>query len=309
MTTRPDVKPVEAVKKCWFRSNKTLSVTLQEFDQAYINCFKYGVDSIEDAKIKKREEDTALLKKRCASIAKMAKLYFKDIEGAYEKAYGLDTHTGAAVSFLDARLKAIVIDAEGRLSEAESMLREMKENKRRAKMKRKGARQDEINSKFDSIAFARESRDFCTACKTTMAYAEAACVRLLEQLHADVYEKSTDTNNFAPLVEAYNKHIRVRGLRPMYLSAKHLLEKWDVHESVIGNGSPAGNVLASVRRIIDQIEKWELKNPINYKSDFNNFRAAITSFHRRLLKDDIKPTIEKIKGNLGKIIRDAKKAK
>ncbi|AWI10019.1 hypothetical protein [Ereboglobus luteus] len=74
-------KPVESVKKCWLRSNKTLTVTLAEFDTARVS-MERDLTDFSNGKVsrKKLAEDLNKLAKRNASLKKMAKAHVEGLE-------------------------------------------------------------------------------------------------------------------------------------------------------------------------------------------------------------------------------------
>jgi hypothetical protein len=115
-------KPVETIKKCWFRSNKTLTVTLREYDQA-LGAFNNGCQDLPNGKISLKQFQTLFqaLEKKNASIKKMAPGYLSEIEDEIH-ARGVDAPTkdlyGRALKALRKNLEALLKVADAKVSES-----------------------------------------------------------------------------------------------------------------------------------------------------------------------------------------------
>jgi hypothetical protein len=106
-------KPAEKVKKCWLRSNKTITVTFGDFDEAY----KAFEDN--NGKISSAKKALLLLQKRFESIGKMDKEHISALEVAiYTDAKDDPVYTKALL-FLKKELKALVKTADAQVSSAQ----------------------------------------------------------------------------------------------------------------------------------------------------------------------------------------------
>lgn len=121
--------PVEAVKKCWLRSNKTLTVTLQEFDAAY-DKFDNDQRSLKTP-VKTLQTEFQAVKKKHESVKKMAPAHLAELEEEYIEAHAGKKNTVSdsdqkihtkAVKFLKEQLKALLAVAENRVSECAYIL-------------------------------------------------------------------------------------------------------------------------------------------------------------------------------------------
>lgn len=74
-------KPVETIKKCWLRSNKTLAVTLAEFDAAHKQA-RADKTAFDNGKCNRKTLDSDLekLTKKTESVKKMAKSQLAEVE-------------------------------------------------------------------------------------------------------------------------------------------------------------------------------------------------------------------------------------
>lgn len=103
-------KPQESVKKCWLRSNKTLSVTFKELD-AEANAME---QLIKKGKTKDAEKARGKLLKRLQSVDKMRAQHIKELRGSIDtKADKADQKIQQnAIDYLSGKLDAIYSRAE-----------------------------------------------------------------------------------------------------------------------------------------------------------------------------------------------------
>ena len=117
--------PVEAIKKCWFRSNKTLTLTFQEYDDA-LEKFEKGRGSPRTP-VKVLTADLQTLKKKLDSIKKMAPAHIAELEEEYGEALVNKKNPlpeddkkllTRAIKFLKRELESLVSVAESKFASA-----------------------------------------------------------------------------------------------------------------------------------------------------------------------------------------------